>query len=68
MKRMQFKNRIAVYRAKLKLTQQELADQINVTRNALKNWETHRCMPSEENTAKLLRRFKCSWDKLFYKI
>lgn len=57
-------NRIRQFRLKSKLTQQQLADLMDVTRQAVTRWESGTVEPSTENLISLAQIFGCSVDEL----
>lgn len=57
-------NRIKQFRLKNKLTQQQLADLMDVTRQAVTRWESGTVEPSTENLISLAEIFNCSVDEL----
>lgn len=59
------KNSIAVYRAKLGITQEELAGKIGITRQTVIALEKNRYNPSLELAFKLARFFACAVEDLF---
>lgn len=56
--------RLKEERKKVGLTQQEVAEQINVTRAAYTQYETEQCQPSLDTLIKLANLYKCSIDYL----
>jgi putative transcriptional regulator len=59
------KNSIKVERAKLDMTQQELADRISVSRQTINSIETERYIPSTVLALKIANIFKTTVNKLF---
>lgn len=57
-------NRIKQFRLKSKFTQQQLADLMDVTRQAVTRWESGTVEPSTENLIQLAYIFDCSVDEL----
>jgi transcriptional regulator with XRE-family HTH domain len=57
-------NRIKQFRLKSKLTQQQLAELMDVTRQAVTRWESGTVEPSTENLISLAQIFDCSVDEL----
>lgn len=55
---------IRFYREQLNLTQQELADQINVSRSVLTKWENANLVPDIGSLLKLSRIFDVNLDEL----
>lgn len=47
-------SKIATYRKQLSLTQDDLANRLNVTRQALSKWETGLSLPSIEGIVELI--------------
>jgi putative transcriptional regulator len=62
----QLRNRIKVGRARLDLTQEQLADLIGVTRKTVNTVETGRFVPSTVLALKLARALRTTVDDLFY--
>ena len=60
--------KIAFYRKKNNLSQEELADTLGVTRQSISLWETEQSMPSMDNLLKLSKIFEISMDELCGKI
>ena len=56
---------IKTYRKKRKLSQQELADQLGVTRNTIVNWEADKCKPEFDGIPKLCSVLGISMATLF---
>ncbi len=59
------KNRLRVERAELRLTQQQLADAVGVSRQTINAIETGKFIPSTLLALKLARRFGCPVEVLF---
>ena len=59
------KNTIKVERAKLNMTQQELADHIGVSRQTINSIETQKYIPSTILALKISRFFKINTDAIF---
>lgn len=55
---------IAALRRKAKLSQEALADQLGVSRQAVSKWESDSALPTTENLAELSRLFQVSADQL----
>ena len=47
------------------LTQEELAEKLNVSRQTVSKWETNDALPELEKDLELCRIFNCSLDNLF---
>lgn len=60
---MQIGNQIKRYREKLKLSQEELADKIFVTRQSISNWETGKNYPDIKSISLLCNLFDVSLDQ-----
>jgi putative transcriptional regulator len=60
------KNRIKVYRALRNLTQEALADQLEVTRQTILAIEKEKYDPSLELAYRISRFFKVPIDKMFF--
>ncbi|MDZ7688882.1 MAG: helix-turn-helix transcriptional regulator [Halobacteriales archaeon] len=58
-------NRLKVYRAKKEITQEELADRVDVSRQAINSVETGKYDPSLELAFKLADEFDCRIEDLF---
>jgi putative transcriptional regulator len=59
------KNDIRVFRAKHKMTQDELATKLNVSRQTLSAIENNKYFPSLELALKIAKIFSCTVDELF---
>lgn len=59
------KNSIRVERAKLNITQQELADQVGVSRQTINSIETERYVPSTVLALKISNVFKVTVNEIF---
>jgi putative transcriptional regulator len=59
------KNTIKVERAKLSITQTELAQQVNVTKQTIHSIETGRFVPSTVLAMKIARFFKARVEDIF---
>jgi putative transcriptional regulator len=59
------KNKVKEYRKKLGLTQEDLADVVNVTRQTILFVEKGKYVPSLELALKLAKLFRCSVEDLF---
>lgn len=60
-------NYIASERVRLGLSQERLAEALNVSRGTVKCWETERQQPTEFNVKKMLNLFGCTEDYLLGK-
>lgn len=61
------KNRIKELRVSKNISQQELANQLNVTRQAITRWENGTINPSTENLIALANFFNCTIDYIILK-
>lgn len=59
------KNTLKVERAKLNLTQQDLADQVSVSRQTINSIEGERYVPSTVLAIKISNVFKCTVNDIF---
>ena len=59
------KNRIKVWRAEYDLTQQDLAEQVGVTRQTINALEKGKYVPSLELAFRIARLFKVSIEEVF---
>lgn len=59
------KNRIRVERAEMRMTQQQLADAVGVSRQTINAVETGRFVPSTVLALKIARAFRKSVDAIF---
>ena len=59
------KNTLKVERAKLNLTQQDLADKVKVSRQTINSIETERYIPSTVLALKISEVFKTSVNEIF---
>lgn len=59
------KNRIRVERAEMRITQQQLADAVGVSRQTINAVETGRFIPSTVLALKIARTFRKSVDAIF---
>ena len=59
-------NNIKKYRQKQKMTQDELAEKLNVTRQAVSNWETGKTQPDIDTLAQIAEVFDISIEELIY--
>jgi putative transcriptional regulator len=60
------KNTLRVERAKLKITQQELADKVGVSRQTINSIEAERYVPSTVLAIKLSNIFETTVNQIFY--
>lgn len=61
---MEFSEQIKMIRRRSKLTQEELAKKLNVSRQAVSNWENNRNLPDLEMLIKISSVFEISLDQL----
>jgi len=61
---MEFSEQIKMIRRRSKLTQEELAKKLNVSRQAVSNWENNRNLPDFEMLIKISSVFEISLDQL----
>lgn len=59
------KNEIRVFRAKCRITQDELATKLDVSRQTLSAIENNKYFPSLELALKIAKVFECTVDELF---
>lgn len=59
------KNTLKIERAKLNLTQQDLADKIGVSRQSINSIEADRYVPSTELALKMSKIFGCTVNDIF---
>lgn len=59
------KNEIRVFRAKRRITQDELATKLDVSRQTLSAIENNKYFPSLELALKIAKVFECTVDELF---
>lgn len=57
---------IKAFREQKNLTQEQLAEQLNVTRQAVSNWETEKTQPDVETLHKIACALECSVEELIY--
>ena len=62
------KDNIKIYRLSRKMTQQEIANVLNITRQAVTRWENGDVEPSTENLISLSKIFNCTVDELIHGI
>ena len=63
---MEFANRLASYRKKAGLSQEELADKLGVTRQAVSKWECGESSPDTDNLIALAKLYNVTLDELIY--
>ena len=56
---------IAIRRNYLRMTQEELAEQLHVSKSAIAKWETNRGIPDRDNINNIARVLKVSIDDLY---
>jgi transcriptional regulator with XRE-family HTH domain len=61
---MAFSDNLQYLRKKNKITQEELADEINVTRQSVSKWETGEAFPDTDKLILLCEKFNMTMDKL----
>lgn len=61
---MEFNEQIKRLRKENNLTQEEMAKKLNVTRQALSNWENNRNLPDFEMIILIAKTFGVSFDEL----
>ena len=59
-------NHIKKLRQSKGITQEELAEHLNVTRQAVSNWETNKTQPDIETLTKLAEYFEVSVEEIIY--
>lgn len=57
---------IKAFREQKNLTQEQLAEQLNVTRQAVSSWETEKTQPDVETLHKIACALECSVEELIY--
>lgn len=62
---MKIGKKIAYYRKKMDITQEELAEQLGISNQAVSNWETEQNNPDEDVLIKLADIFNVTLDELF---
>ena len=62
---MKIGKQIAFYRKKMELTQEELADQLGISSQAVSNWETEQNNPDEDLLLKMADIFDVTLDELY---
>ena len=63
---MDFGDKLKQYRLKEGLSQEQLAEKIGVSRQAITKWETKRGLPDVENMIILAELFKLTLDELVF--
>jgi len=66
MKRQELKNTLKVQRAKKDLTQEQLADLVNVTRKTINTVEKGKFIPSTLLALRLAKVLECTVEELFF--
>lgn len=61
---MSFGINLCYYRKKMKITQEELAERLDVTRQTISRWETDTALPDVETLIRLCDLFDCNMDTL----
>lgn len=56
---------IAMRRKYLRITQEELADKLSVSKSAIAKWETNRGLPDRDNISNIAKVLKISVDDLY---
>ncbi len=64
---MSFGENVGFYRKQLKITQEELAERLDVSRQTVSRWETDSTFPDVETVIKLCETFGCDMDTLVRK-
>ncbi len=62
---MNFNNNIQNLRKRENMSQEELAEKLNVSRQAISKWESGDCYPETEKLLTICSLFNCSLDELF---
>ena len=62
---MKIGKQIAFYRKKMELTQEELADQLGISSQAVSNWETEQNNPDEDLLLRMADIFNVTLDELY---
>lgn len=63
---MDFSERLVQLRKKNNMSQEELAEKMNISKQAISKWEAQRKVPRTENLKRLSEIFKVSLDYLLY--
>ena len=61
---MSFNEKLQILRKEMKLSQEQLADKLNVSRQAVSKWESGASYPEMDKLIALCKLFKCSIDDL----
>ena len=61
---MSFGKNVGYYRKKMKMTQDELAERLYVSRQTISRWETDAILPDVETVIRLCELFECNMDTL----
>ncbi|MDO5601796.1 MAG: helix-turn-helix transcriptional regulator, partial [Oscillospiraceae bacterium] len=61
---MKFKEKLQILRINMKLSQEELAAQLNISRQSVTKWENGRSFPDIQNLIQLSEIFKVPIDRL----
>ena len=63
---MEFKGRVLELRKNNKLTQEQLAKKVSVSKQTISKWELGKCKPGIEKLKKLSKVFNVNIEVLFY--
>lgn len=61
---MSFGNNVVYYRKKYKITQEELSEKLDVTRQTVSRWETDSAFPDMDKLLEICKIFNCNMDTL----
>lgn len=61
---MSFGNNLCYYRKKMKITQEELAERLDITRQTVSRWENDSALPDVDMLIRLCNLFDCDMDTL----
>ena len=61
---MAFSDKLRIHRTNINLTQEELADKINVSQKTISSWETGRSEPTMKELTRLCNLFDCTMSDL----
>ena len=61
---MEFKNKLKEIRNRKGISQQQLADELNISRSVVAKWETGLALPSDENLELLSKYFEVPKEEL----